>query len=49
MKVLGWIFLVIGVLSLIGAVAVGDSAFGPLFFSGLGIFFIYRAKQKENN
>ena len=47
MKTAGWISLVFGVLSLIGASQKGDSIFGPLFFIGLGAFFLYRANNKE--
>lgn len=49
MKAIGWIFVVIGGLSLIGSIAGGNSAFGPLFWLGLGITFICIANRKEND
>lgn len=49
MKAIGWIFVVIGVLSLIGSIAGGNSAFGPLFWLGLGITLICIANRKNNN
>ena len=49
MKALGWIFVIIGGLSLIGSIAGGNSAFGPLFWLGLGITFICLANLKKNN
>ena len=47
MKAIGWIFVVIGGLSLIGSIAGGNSAFGPLFWLGLGITFICIAKNND--
>ena len=49
MKAIGWIFVVIGGLSLIGSIAGGNSAFGPLFWLGLGITFICIANRKNND
>jgi len=49
MKALGWIFVIIGGLSLIGSIAGGNIAFGPLFWLGLGITFICIANRKEND
>lgn len=49
MKVFGWILVIIGGLSLIGAVSAGDSAFGPLFWLGLGITLVCVANRKKNN
>ena len=49
MKAFGWIIVVIGGLSLIGSIAGGNSAFGPLFWLGLGITFICIANRKEND
>lgn len=46
MKTAGWICLVIGALSFFGAVLMGNSAFGPLFWIGLGVFLLYRANNK---
>ena len=48
MKVIGWILVIIGGLSLIGSIAGGNSAFGPLFWLGLGITFICLANRKNN-
>ena len=47
MKTIGWILLVIGVLSLIGAASAGDSVFGPLFFVSIGAYLLYRANNKD--
>lgn len=49
MKVIGWILVVLGGLALIGSVAGGNSAFGPLFWLGLGITFICLANRKKND
>ena len=49
MKTIGWIFVIIGGLSLIGSIAVGNSAFGPLFWLGLGIALVSIANRKNNN
>ena len=49
MKAFGWIFIVFGGLALIGSIAGGNSAFGPLFWLGLGITFICIANRKEND
>ena len=47
MKVIGWILLVFGGLALIGSIAGGNSAFGPLFWMALGFVLIYFGKKKE--
>lgn len=49
MKTLGWIFVIIGGLSLIGSIAGGNSAFGPLFWLGLGITLLCFANRKKDN
>ena len=49
MKVIGWICVVLGGLSLIGAASAGHSAFGPLFWLGLGIALLYFGNRKKNN
>ena len=49
MKVVGWIFVVFGALSLIGAAAAGNSAFGPLFWIGLGIAFVCIGKRNKKD
>lgn len=48
MKKAGWICLIIGVISFFGAVVKGNSATGPLFFTGLGVFLLYRANNKKS-
>lgn len=48
MKKAGWICLIIGVISFFGAVAKGNSATGPLFWTGLGVFLLYRANNKKS-
>lgn len=47
MKTFGWICLILGVLSFIGAGLAGNSIFGPCFWIALGITLIYFAKEKE--
>lgn len=47
MKTAGWICLVFGVLSFLGAALKGNSVFGPLFWIGLGAFLLYRVNNKE--
>ena len=49
MKVFGWILVIIGGLSLIGSIAGGNSAFGPLFWLGLGIALVSIANRKNKN
>ena len=49
MKAIGWIFVVIGGLSLIGSIAGGNSAFGPLFWLGLGITLVSIANRRDND
>ena len=47
MKTTGWILIVIGALSFIGAASKGHSVFGPLFCLGLGGTLIYLKKEKD--
>lgn len=47
MRITGWIFTVLGILSLLGSLFKGNNPTGPTFWLGLGIFLIYRASQKE--
>lgn len=47
MRTGGLICIVLGSLSLLGAIIGGHSAFGPLFWSGLGLYLVHRANQKE--
>ena len=49
MKVAGWILIVFGALSLIGAAAAGNSAFGSLFWIGLGIAFVCVGKRNKKD
>lgn len=48
MKIAGYIFLIIGGLSFLGAAFKGNSAFGPLFWIALGAFLVYSANNKES-
>ena len=47
MKTFGWICVVLGALSFIGAASAGHSVFGPAFWLALGIALIYFGNQKE--
>lgn len=47
MKLFGWICVVLGALSLIGAASAGHSIFGPVFWLALGIALLYFGNQKE--
>lgn len=47
MKTTGWILIVIGALSFIGAASKGHSVFGPLFCLGLGGTLVYLKKEKD--
>lgn len=47
MKTIGWILIVIGTLSFIGAASKGHSIFGPLFWLGLGGTLIYMKREKD--
>ena len=47
MRITGWIFTVLGILSLLGCLLKGNNPIGPTLWLGLGIFLIYRASQKE--
>lgn len=47
MKTAGWIFLVLGILSFLGAAIGSSSVVGPCFWIALGAFLIYRGKAKE--
>lgn len=49
MKTWGWILSVLGGLSLLGTIIGGSNPIGPLFWLGLGLFLLYRAKQKEED
>ena len=47
MKIAGWICLILGLLSFIGAASKGHSVFGPCFFIALGAFLLYRINNKD--
>jgi hypothetical protein len=47
MKTSGWICLVLGILSFIGAALKEDGLLGPTFVIALGAFLLYRATHKE--
>lgn len=47
MKTFGWICIVLGGLSFIGAASAGHSVFGPVFWLALGIALVYFGNQKE--
>lgn len=49
MKITGYIFLIIGVLSFIGATLYGNSVFGPCFWIALGAYLIHKAKRKTED
>ena len=49
MKVIGWICVALGGLSLIGAASAGHSVFGPIFWLGVGITLLYFANRNKNN
>ena len=46
MKTAGWIFLILGIVSFLGAAIGSSSVFGPCFWVALGAFLIYRGKEK---
>ena len=48
MKTFGWICIVLGALSFIGAASAGHSVFGPVFWLALGIALVYYGNQKKN-
>ena len=47
MKNFGWICIVIGSMSFMGAIVKGDKAVGPTFMLALGIYLLYRVNQKK--
>lgn len=49
MKTAGMICTILGALSFIGAAFAGHNALGPSFWLALGIFLLYKAKNKERN
>ena len=46
MKTAGWIFLILGIVSFLGAAIGSSSVFGPCFWIALGAFLIYRGEEK---
>lgn len=48
MKIVGWIILVLGILSFTGATLASHSVFGPCFFLALGAYLIYKSDEKNN-
>lgn len=47
MKIAGWICLALGTLSFFGAALKGNNVFGPCFWIALGVFFLYRAYNRQ--
>lgn len=47
MKTWGWICSVTGTLVLLSNLNTGKSIIGPLFWLGLGLYLIHRAKEKQ--
>ena len=45
MKTTGWVLIVLGGLSCLGALSAGHSFFGPVFFIAIGLMLI----NKSNN
>jgi len=49
MKIAGWCLLVFGVLAFIGAYSKGHSVYGPIFWSGVGIFLVYLSNKRQKD
>jgi len=49
MKTVGWVLLVFGSLSCIGALTAGHSIFGPLFFIAIGLMLINKSNNDKND
>lgn len=49
MRTTGWVLLVLGALSCLGALTAGDSIFGPLFFIAMGLMFINKSKNDKKD
>lgn len=47
MKICGWVFLILGILSFIGALSAGRAPIGGAFWAVLGAYLIHRSKQKQ--
>ena len=48
MKTTGWIILVFGGLSCLGALIAGHSIFGPVLFIALGLMVINKSNKNNN-
>ena len=49
MKIAGWFFMIIGILSLIGAIWAGHNVTGPAFCLALGLFLLYKNMKKGHD
>jgi hypothetical protein len=49
MKTTGWVLLVFGGLSCLGALTAGHSIFGPLFFIAIGLMLINKNKNNKKD
>lgn len=49
MKGFGWTSIILGIMMLYVEASKGDSVLAPLFVIGLGIYFLYRANNKETD
>lgn len=49
MKTTGWILLVLGGLSCLGALTAGHSIFGPVFLIALGLMLINKSKNNKKD
>lgn len=47
MKAIGWVLLVLGGLSCLGALTAGHSIFGPIFFIAIGLMLINKSKNDK--
>ena len=49
MKTFGWVLIILGALSFLGAASKGHDVFGPCFCIGLGGLIVYLKREKEEN
>lgn len=47
MKIAGWILIVLGGLSMVGAASAGHSVFEPIFWLGVGITLLYFTNRNK--
>ena len=47
MKTTGWVLLVLGGLSCLGALTAGHSIFGPVFFLAIGLMLIIKSNNDK--